>query len=180
MTRTFIAIDLPLSVKEEIGRIQKLIWKNTSFEGKLTEHENLHLTLKFLGEIDEDAIEKVKKILAEIKMKAFNVECSEVGVFSKDFIKIVWLKLDSNEIYELQKNIDEKLKGLFQIEARFMSHVTMIRIKNVKDKNTFLDYLKSIKPKKISFILKEFSLKKSDLQAKGPIYEDIENFKLAE
>ena len=60
--RTFIAIDIPDSIKNEIIKIQNSL---PEFIGKKTEKENLHLTLKFLGEIDEEKIELIKKELRE-------------------------------------------------------------------------------------------------------------------
>jgi RNA 2',3'-cyclic 3'-phosphodiesterase len=174
--RIFIAIDLSRECRNEIIRIQKIIREKTLFTGKLTEGENLHLTLKFLGEIDDGNIEEVKKRLSLIKFNEFFAETSEVGVFNKDFIKIIWIKLNGKGIWDLQKEIDEILKDLFVPEARFMSHITIARVKNVPNKKGFLEYLESIKPKKIRFIVKEFALKKSELAPEGPKYEDIEIF----
>jgi 2'-5' RNA ligase len=81
MARCFIAIDLPREVIHEITRIQKIIRDKTLFTGKLTEDENLHLTLKFLGEIDENKVEEARKRLTNIKIPEFFAETSEVGVF---------------------------------------------------------------------------------------------------
>ena len=177
--RVFIAIELPEEAKAEIERIQKELKKQNLFEGKLTEKENLHLTLKFLGEIDEAKIEEVKKRLREIKFPAFNAVLREAGVFSEDFVRIVWIKLEGN-VTGLQKEVDSALKGLFKPEFRFMSHLTIARVKSVKDKKRLIDYLSSAKIKRIEFPVSGFALKKSELTEKGPIYTDIERFKLQE
>ena len=176
--RTFIALDLPKEVVEEIEKIQKTIWKKTLFTGKLIERMNLHLTLKFLGEIDEEKVEEVKKILNKIKFNNFIAEIGEVGVFSKQRIRIIWIKLNGKGIFELQKQVDEMLKDMFPIELRFMSHITIARVKNVRDKKGLLDYLNSIKPKSIRFKIGSFSFKKSELLEPGPIYEDLESYDL--
>lgn len=178
MLRTFIAIDLSRECRNEIARVQKLIWKKTLFTGKLTESENLHLTLKFLGEISDEQILEIKKRLGEINFLEFFAETGEVGVFNKDFIKIIWIKLNGKGIFQLQKMIDERLKDLFNVEARFMSHITIARVKNVKDKKGFLEYLSSVKPKKVRFLVDEFVLKKSELTSSGPKYEDMEKYSL--
>ncbi len=176
--RAFIALDLPNEVIGEIRKIQKTLKKKNIFIGKSTEPDNLHLTLKFLGEIDEDKIEIVKKRLKEIDFEGFYAETGEVGVFSKSFIKIIWVKLNGKKIWELQKEIDDKLEGLFEKEERFMSHVTIARVKHVPDKKGFLEYLKSIKPRKIKFYCDRFYLKKSELKPEGPVYEVIEEYPL--
>ena len=93
MTRAFIAIDLPLEATNEIERVAKLIWKKTLFSGKITENANLHLTLKFLGEIDDEKVLEIKKRLSEIKFSEFSCELGEVGVFNKDNLdKTQWTR----------------------------------------------------------------------------------------
>jgi len=177
--RCFIALDLEKEFIKEVVSIQNKIRKQNLFLGKFTESENLHLTLKFLGDIDDEKIEEVKEKLRKISFSGFNVELGEVGVFSKSFPKIVWLKLNGIGIWNLQKQIDNELKGLFDVEERFMSHITIARIKKVHDKKELLNYLKSIKPKNLSFNVEEFSLKMSELFPEGPRYEDLENYKFS-
>ena len=171
--RAFISIDMSKEVKKEILRIQKNLPK---FYGKKTEPENLHLTLKFLGEIDNRKIEMVKEKLREIKFNKFYCEIDKIGVFSPKFIKIVWLHLTNCE--GLQKEIDSALESLFEKEKRFMSHLTIARVKSIKDKRKFLENLKKIKIPKIKFIADNFRLKKSTLTEKGPIYKILETFEL--
>jgi len=175
-SRCFIALDLSRECRQEIQRIQDLLKKKGLFLGRFTEPENLHLTLKFLGEISEEQILEVKKRLKEIKMTKLPCELGEVGVFSKSFVKIVWTRLHGKSIFELQKQIDQQLLGLFEKEIRFMSHITIARVKNVPDKKSFFEYLKSIKPKPVKFIAKSFVLKKSELLLEGPTYTDLEEF----
>jgi len=176
--RCFVALDLPREAINHIKEIQKLIEKQNIFIGKFTEHENLHLTLKFLGEIDERKIEEVKERLKEISFDEFEAELFEFGVFSKKFIKIIWIKLGGKGIFSLQKEIDKKLEDLFKSEERFMSHITIARVKNVPDRKRFLDYIKNIKVKKIKFKVEKFFLKKSELKPEGPVYEDIGEYRL--
>ena len=115
--RTFIALDLPREFIKEIQGIQKILKNKTLFTGKFTEPENLHLTLKFLGEVDEDKIEEVKKRLKEIRLDGFYIELGEIGVFSKSFIKIVWVKLNGKGVFNLQKEIDNGLKWMFKYKG---------------------------------------------------------------
>jgi 2'-5' RNA ligase len=101
--RAFIALDLPREAINQIEETQKMLAKKNIFRGKFTESENLHLTLKFLGEIEEEKAEEVKRRLAEIKMGEFEARLGEVGVFSKKFIKIIWIKLSGGGVFSLQK-----------------------------------------------------------------------------
>lgn len=175
--RAFIAIDLSREAINYLKEVQALIKKQALFTGKFTEPENFHLTLKFLGEIENEKIEEVKSRLKEINFNEFDCKLGEIGVFSKSFIKIVWVKLNG-KAFDLQKAIDEKLKGLFEPESRFMSHITIARVKNIGDKKALLDYVTKMKSKKISFKVEGFALKKSELKPEGPVYENIEEYKL--
>ncbi|MBM3228307.1 RNA 2',3'-cyclic phosphodiesterase [Candidatus Pacearchaeota archaeon] len=166
--RIFIAIDFPSEILKEIAKIQE---KLPEFIGKKTEIFNLHLTLKFLGEVEAEQIEKIKRKLHEIKIKKFKAEIGELGVFSSKFIRILWLSLRGCE--KLQKEIDEKLADLFEKEKRFMGHLTIARIKKIEDKKKFLNLFKNIKISPIEFEIKEFKLKSSILEFKNPKYKDI-------
>lgn len=171
--RAFISIDMPKEIQKKIEEIQDSL---PGFYGKKTEPNNLHLTIKFLSHIDEKKVEVVKEKLKEIKFSKFETIIDELGFFSEKFIRIIWLHLSNTS--KLQKQIDDKLKDLFEREARFMSHLTIARVKKVRNKKRFLEDLKKIKFEKIKFLVNNFKLKSSTLTEKGPIYEDIEIYNL--
>ncbi len=166
--RTFISIDIPKEIQEKIGKIQDSL---PEFIGKKIELENLHLTLKFLGEVDKKILSKVKGKLKEIKFRKFEVKVDSIGVFSEEFVRIVWLRLCGIE--KLQSEVDNALNELFEKEKRFMSHLTIARVKQVKNKKNFLSELNEIKFDKLKFVVENFKLKRSVLYEKGPSYEDI-------
>jgi RNA 2',3'-cyclic 3'-phosphodiesterase len=175
--RTFIAIEIPEKIKKEILKIQEQL---PEFKGKKTEFENLHLTLKFLAEISEEKIEKVREKLREIKFNPFETEMDSIGFFDnrKSIRKqlIIWLHMANCD--ELQKEVDNQLKRLFERERRFMAHLTIARIREIKNDEEFFDELKKIKIPKMNFYVDSFSLKESTLTDKGSIYRDIETYKL--
>lgn len=176
--RCFICIEMPREAIDYTEELQNQIKKKNLFHGKMTEPENLHLTLKFLGEISEGQIEDVKKKLKSFEFKSFEASLGELGFFSEKMIRILWMKINGKQIWELQKTIDGALSDIFPEEERFMSHLTIARIKKVHDKKEFLNYIKNIKTKSIKFKVSEFVLKKSELQPEGPVYSDIERCKL--
>jgi len=169
--RVFISIDFPDMVIKELKKIQDVLPK---FEGKKTEIKNLHLTLKFLGEIDEPLLEKVKTCLSKISCPKLNLKFGKIGVFSEKFVRIVWVEIFGCE--DLQKEIDSSLENLFKKEERFMGHLTIARVKNVEDKNKFLEDLNKIPLPNLVFEVKEFRLMKSDLTKEGPTYSIIEKY----
>lgn len=177
LIRAFICIEISDSAIKESARIQEIL-SNKKFTGKMTELENLHLTLKFLGELDSETIEKVKEKLSRVEFDEFECTLGIIGTFSVlGKPRIVWIKINGKELWDLQKKIDDSLQDLFAKEERFMSHMTIARVKYVKDKKDFVDYIKNIAVKEIKFRVNCFKLKSSDLRRIGPVYADIEEYK---
>jgi len=175
--RAFIAIEMPEEIKEILLEAQEQI--NTE-KAKIRPAKAFHLTLKFLGEVEEKKIEEIKSALKEIKFKKFNTSLTNIGVFpDENYIRVVWVGLDDSEskITNLQKEIDSEIELLgFKKDTRFHPHLTLARVKFVEDKERFIKNLKEIKIKKESFQITEFKLIKSVLTPEGPIYEDLASF----
>ena len=175
--RLFIAIEIPEEVKDYIGKIQEKISDKDTI--RLVNKGQIHLTLKFLGEVQPDKTEKVKEELKKIKFKPFSVYLDSAGVFpSESYIRVVWIGLKpENDILELQSNIDERLKELFKKEKDFKAHVTLARVKLIEDKKRFIEQLKKIKVEHKKFDIGSFKLVKSTLSPKGAVYEEMVVFK---
>lgn len=174
--RTFIAIDFPDEVIKEIARLQSLISKK-KFTGKLTELGNLHLTLKFLGEITEETLKKVKTALKKVKFSELSLSLGEIGFFKHGKNpRIVWIKINGESVWQLQKQIDSVLSTLFKPEERFMSHLTIARINYVKDKGDFIKHVKNISARSIKFNISSFKLKLSELNPSGSIYTTLQEY----
>jgi len=144
--RLFIAFDIPEQVKTMLVSIQEKIKSDAKI--KWVKAENMHLTLKFLGEVAEDKVEDIKKRLGAVKFKPFDVEVSEIGVFpSESYIRVIWVGLkDDKSMQELVKNVRSALPE-FKDDYEFKAHLTIARIKFVKDKKTLVGELKKIKAK---------------------------------
>lgn len=173
--RCFIAINLPTEIKEKIFHSSNLLHKKNLFKGKITEKENLHLTLKFLDEISEEKLNQVIESLKKLKFNKITAKIGESGVFNENLIKIVWLRVLGVE--DLQKAIDTALSGLFPKESRFMSHLTIARVKFCKEKEKLLEEIKKIKIQE-EFPILSFEIIKSELFPDGPRYKILEKFKL--
>src|SRR3989344_2537051 len=169
--RLFIALLLPEEVKKEIKKGQERARKLELMNARYAETENLHLTLKFLGEVSEEKAEKVKKALTKIKGEAFETTIASAGIFTPGDPKILWLEMSGAE--KLQAIIDEEMaKEGFKKEERFMSHITIARIKQM-NKNYVMKLLEEMnkEEKKVSFKIKSFSLVESELTPTGPKYK---------
>ncbi len=178
--RTFIAVDLPNKIKDCLSQIQRNFSSNLA-KIKWVEKENLHLTLKFLGELNEAKTNEIKQALSKIKFKPQTVSISESGVFpSEQYIRVIWVGIKpAGKIIELHQKIDSTLAelGIRKENRKFATHITLGRVKFVKDKKALIEKIKSLNIKTDEFVLDSFKLKKSTLTKQGPIYEDLSVFK---
>jgi len=176
MVRSFIAIPCPDELKDKIVEIQSKI---PSFcDAKLVERENIHSTLKFLGDVDDNKIEEIKKQLEFAKnLNEFKISLKGLGVFpNENYIRVIWIGVNEPEkIVEIQKQIDENLSSLgFKKEKDFHPHFTIARIKSVTDKFGLKNFIKENSSKEFgSFMTKEVHLMESKLTPNGPVYSRI-------
>ncbi|WP_430515198.1 RNA 2',3'-cyclic phosphodiesterase [Pyrococcus woesei] len=183
--RAFIAIDVNESVRDSLVRAQDYIGSKEA-KIKFVERENFHITLKFLGEITEEQAEEIKKILEKIakKYKKHEVNVKGIGVFpNPNYVRVIWAGIKNDEIIKkIAKEIDEELAKLgFKKENNFVAHITIGRVKFVKDKLGLAMKLKELANEDFgSFVVEAIELKKSTLTPKGPIYETLARFELSE
>ncbi len=130
--RCFVAIDL--DNKDYFREIQNKIDCDNA---KIKPVSSFHLTLKFLGEVEESNIKKIKDILEKIEFEPFLIKTTNIGVFPNlNYIRVVWVGLEpEDKINALQKRIDEGLKDIFGAEKNFKPHLTLARVKFVKLSN---------------------------------------------
>jgi 2'-5' RNA ligase len=175
--RCFLAIEISEEAKKELERIQKFFPEQGI---KIVEPQNLHLTLKFFGEIDDYKVSKIKKTLEGAKFEKIACKLGGIGFFpSPNYIRVVWVSLEpGDEIKKLQEKVESLLgEQGFKKEKRFETHVTLARVKFLKEKDKFLGKIKEIEVNPIESSISSLFLKKSTLTKKGPIYETIKEFK---
>ncbi len=181
--RAFISIELPESVKKEIFRISEKIKNSGLVSGNFVKKDNLHLTLRFLGDrVSEEKINQIKKELSEIILPKFKATTGKIGFFPSDkYIRVIWVALEADELSRLKGIIENKIHelGMNKEKREFNSHITFARIKSVKDKDAFLKLVSGLDIKKMSFEVEKVSLIKSELTKDGPIYKKIMDFPLA-
>ncbi len=173
--RLFIAIEIP----EEVKRILIDAQRKIVFPGKATNVSDFHLTLKFLGEVDEKKVNAVVSELSKISFSKFDVHLSGVGVFpDRNAARVMWVGIEPHkEIMELQSKVDGATRKLgFELDNNFHPHLTLSRIKFIDDKKLFLAALDAAKIQEARFSVSSFKLIKSTLTSKGPIYEVLKGF----
>ena len=170
--RCFLAIELTEELKEDIEKLQK----NFKIEGiKLVEKENLHITVKFLGDIDEKTLEKIKNL--DLSIHPIKTPIKELGVFpNENYIKIIWV--GAPKLTNILKEIDEKILELgFKKERRYIPHITIGRVKFIKNKKDLKEKIEKYKTVKFGNLeVKNIVLISSQLTEKGAIYTTIKKY----
>ncbi|MDQ4073944.1 MAG: RNA 2',3'-cyclic phosphodiesterase [Thermoproteota archaeon] len=181
--RSFIAVDLDMKTRDEIEKLQNHLIKKYHFNSRFKpiKKDNLHLTIKFLGDVNDLFIKKLIDGLSTIRFSPFKITFNGVGVFPNPLrSRIIWLGLDGqsskqlNDIYtnvnDVLENIDSKYAGSTGNCERFVPHLTIFRINGHSN-------LSHISFSTGNFIFEDYicrvSLKKSTLMRDGPIYSDI-------
>lgn len=176
--RTFVAIDISDEARNTLASIQSEL-KDSKADVKWVEPKNIHLTLKFLGEISEETFLNVKNVLDEISSqnRPFQIEIVGLGAFPDlKRPRVIWAGIENGKTYirELAKKIDSALlKYGFKEEQRgFVAHITLGRFRSLKN----IDRLRSILSpiidnwKVLIVPVSEICLYKSTLTSTGPLY----------
>lgn len=170
--RIFIGIDIPIKLKKAISEIQTELCTHGI---RTIETENMHITLKFLGEVDQKKISAINCKLTEIKHHKFEIFVKGIGVFpNENYAKIIWVGCESEELVKLVEKINNKLNE-FPKEG-FKGHITIARIKKKIELKHFLEKYRDWKFGR--FKVEKFFLMKSELFPSGPKYKMIAEYKL--
>jgi 2'-5' RNA ligase len=177
--RAFIAVDIESEeFRNQILEIQKKLL-DIGADIKPVTPENIHLTLRFLGEIETTLMEKIIDMLRIIKFQPFEIRLKGTGAFpSIRKISVIWIGLErgQEELTRISKLLESQLRkfGFPQDKKGFSPHVTIARLRSGRNKDAIADLLYESKEKLYgSMIAHSIRLKKSVLTPQGPIYSTI-------
>lgn len=128
MPRLFVAIDLPDEVKKEIAGISGNLPGARWVPGA-----QLHLTLRFIGEVDDSTFQAVKTALVQVSCTPFSLRLRGVGHFPPGKqARVLWVGMEeSRRLLELQERVEAALSaaGIAPDERRFSPHITIARLR---------------------------------------------------
>ena len=177
MIRAFIAIEISPEAKKTLAELMRELIKSDA-DVKWVKPENIHLTLKFLGNITEEQQIKIQEILDK-NLKDFNsfkIKLDGIGAFPKiEYPRVIWAGTSGEEIMkQIAKLIDEKVNKLgFPLEERsFKAHLTLGRVRSGKNKEKLAAAIKKLgNLNGPEFLVNNISLFQSTLTPTGSIYK---------
>ena len=174
--RTFIAIDLPPKIKDKINRVQNDLKKH-KMPFRWVKPDNLHITLKFLGNTEEKDITAIQEIISDVArlFNPFEASFNKFGFFpNKKRPRVFFISTSNEEILrKIAAAFENKLAQLnFNKGNEFKAHVTIARIKDLKNLDFFRKEVEDTSLEE-NFSVKKITLFKSTLTQQHPIYEKI-------
>ena len=181
--RTFIAIELPREIKDILAGIQEEL-RQARADVKWVNPENIHLTLKFLGEIEQDLVKQINALLENIAQEnsCFRLYLSGLGAFPKlRYPRVIWISAASDQpVIDIANDLERRLVkiGLPAESRRFSTHITLGRVRSGKNQKALVQAIESLNKNLSSspqpeFKVLQLTLFKSTLTPQGPIYEAL-------
>jgi 2'-5' RNA ligase len=174
MVRTFIAIDLAPEVRERMRGPQETL---AGCRARLTvvKPPSIHITLKFLGEIDERTLGRVKEALSAIRFAPFEVSLGGVTGNPLASPRVIWCGVrDGGGCQRLFQLVEDALAplGIPRERRPYTPHATLARVKRFDP--SLLPVVKCLCDEEFgSYPVRAIKLKKSTLTPQGPVYEDL-------
>ncbi len=183
--RTFIAIEMTAEVKAGMKELQDKLRKSGA-DVAWTRPEGVHLTLKFLGEVDAATVERLGDALEEAVKgsRPFTLEVRGTGVFpTPKSPRVVWVGLEGgiDALAALYEKVEAVCEGLgFAREGRpFKPHITLGRVKSLRGRESLMKALAGFEHVELGKIDAEaVSVMKSELKPSGAVYTEMKRIEL--
>lgn len=181
--RAFLAIEIEDYIKDNIDRTQKIIKETDSARINYVKSQNIHLTLKFFGDIDENKKDEICDVVNKIasQYNPYKLKLVNVGAFRNiNNPRVIWVGIKDKTTVDLIKELDVEFEKIgFEKERNYTPHITIGRVKNINDKQSLKDTLKSLQKEYYGKMkVSKIQLKSSTLTPSGPIYKTEKTFTL--
>jgi len=185
LIRSFLAIELPKTIREKIREVQGSL-KSSHADVRWVNPENIHLTLKFFGNIEESRVESIVKSIEEPTRTTppFTLRVRGTGAFPHlKNPRVIWMGLldEGGSLVLFQKRLENELEKIgFELEHRpFQAHLTLGRMKSSRGKDELIGRIETyIEGNFGDFQVEHLVLFKSDLRPSGPVYTPLRTLAL--
>jgi len=182
LIRSFLAFDIDNDeVRKRLASAQNRLVQ-TGADVKLVETENIHVTMRFLGDVSVGMVEKIFEEMKKTEFTPFNVQIKGVGVFpSLSYPRVVWAGITegADQLRDVFSQLEPRLRGLgFAPDSKgFSPHLTIARVRSGRNKAQLADFVNKNASHEFGTIKAEcLRLKKSALSPKGPTYSTLKEF----
>lgn len=180
--RSFIAFDLESeSVRSRLGEMQSLLVR-TGADLKPVEPENIHVTIRFLGNIAPSMVERIHEEMQRVQFVPFEVNIHGVGAFPDvRYPRVCWAGITqgADQLRGIFSQLEPRLRSLgFAPDSKgFSPHLTIARVKSGRNKVELAKFISENSDYDFGTIhARCLRLKKSDLTPRGPIYSTLKEF----
>jgi 2'-5' RNA ligase len=176
MVRLFVGIELPPELRLRLSLLC------VGLRGaRWVDPGNLHLTLRFIGEVDEGVASDIDVALARIRTPRFAISLAGAGCFGGDRPRLLWIGVaDNDALFQLRDRVEAALRraGMAPDTRRYSPHVTLARLKQVTvpQVQEFLGANALFRTAPVP--VERFSLVASYPTKSGAIYEDRADYAL--
>lgn len=178
--RAFIAIKLPPAVISLLEKAQQ-DFKSAGLRAKWVQPKNIHLTLKFLGNINPEDIDDIDAAMTDAVMEfePLNLAARGVGVFPGiKRPRVIWVGLggQTQALFALQRKLEDNLAviGFAKENRPYKGHLTLGRFRQAVDPHTIHRVIQEHADlKSEDFTTNRISLFQSDLKPAGPVYSEL-------
>jgi len=179
MIRSFIAFDIDSeSVIKRLSEVQKTL-VNTGADLKIVEPQNIHVTMRFLGDISPNMVDPIYEEMEKVSFAPFEIELRGLGAFpTLKYARVVWagIKKGAQELKDISSQLESCLRRLgFKPDPKgFSPHLTIARVKSGRNKAELIRIIQELEDYQFGMIKAScLKLKRSVLTPKGPIYSTL-------
>jgi len=176
--RAFIAVETPEAIRAGLDPVMAdLSRMGTAL--RRVQRENLHFTIKFLGEISPDLVDEIGDCMSSVRDRlGFEIEVKGLGAFpSPRRPRVLWVGVldPAGRMIDLARTLDERLTALrFGKEKSYVPHLTLARSRSRRGAPELIPFIEERREIEIGTMrVDRMVLKKSVLTPKGPIYTDL-------
>jgi 2'-5' RNA ligase len=184
--RVFCAFELPESLRSRIqSHVQKVREAVTDAAASWSRPENIHLTMKFFGNVDQAKALVISDVLARVakEFSAVGIAVGGTGVFPRPSRpQVLWIGIDdrTGALAKLQKRLEDECarEGFPKEDRAFRPHLTIARIRNPHNANRLAEAHLKLEFASVEVSLSELVLFRSELSPKGSKYTPISRARL--
>ena len=177
--QSFLAFDIEdQTILRRLAKAQAML-ANTGADLKQVKPQNIHLTVRFLGDIHPPMVDAIHEEMKQISFAPFQIELRGLGAFPKlSYPRVVWagIRQGVEELKDVFEQLEPRLRGLgFKPDNKgFSPHLTIARVRTGRNKIRLAELVRELEDYEFGTVKAEcLRLKKSDLTPRGPIYTNL-------